>query len=223
MLNNLKNKKILFLEDNLTFAQNTIKLLELYFKEVIHSVSIKGAFAIFQNENIDMVISDLKVEDGIALNFIEDVRKIDSKIPIVVLSAHKDEDLLLKAIPLGLTTYAIKPLNFTQFEEILSLCSSQFDKITNSNIHLKDNIFYDMNKKIILKDNMEITLNQREVLFIELILKNKNSIVSKEQIEERIWENNEMSDSALKNLILRLRKKIDKSIFTTVPKLGYKL
>ena len=73
-------------------------------------------FENFQNNEIDIIISDLKVKDGLALSFIEQIRSINKEIPIVVLSAHKDEEFLLKAIPLGLTSYEIKPINFSDFK-----------------------------------------------------------------------------------------------------------
>ena len=140
-MNNLKNFKVLFLEDNQTFAEHTIYFLELYLKEVIHCVSMKEALEKFQQNEIDIIISDLKVKDGLALSFIEQIRSINKEIPIVVLSAHKDEEFLLKAIPLGLTSYEIKPINFSDFKNVLNKCAKTING--NSLVFLKEDIFYD--------------------------------------------------------------------------------
>ena len=130
-MKNLKNLKILFLEDNEIFAKNTIKLLEFYVKDIVHCTSIEKAIEIFNQDSIDIIISDLIVTDGNALTFIKYVRYKDLNVPIVVLSAHKDEELLFQAIPLGLTTYAIKPVDFNGVEAILQKCSDIFNNITH--------------------------------------------------------------------------------------------
>jgi len=221
VISNLKNTKVLFLEDNVTFAEHTIYFLELYVKKVIHCTNMNDAIKIFNNEGIDIIISDLKVEDGIALDFIEKIRQKDTNIPIVVISAHKDEEFLLKAIPLGLTAYEIKPIDFSSFKGILEKCILKLDR--NDLQLVKDNIFYDMNKKVIFKDNQEIVLSKKEALFVELLINNKNGITTKDQISQFVWQDNVMTESALKNFLLRIRKKVGKDFFYTIQSLGYRL
>lgn len=221
MISNLKNTKVLFLEDNVTFAEHTIYFLELYVKKVIHCTNMYDAIKTFNSEVIDIIISDLRVEDGIALDFIEKIRQKDTNIPIVVISAHKDEEFLLKAIPLGLTAYEIKPIDFSSFKGILEKCTSKLDR--NDLQLVKDNIFYDMNKKVIFKDNQEIVLSKKEALFVELLITNKNGITTKDQIAQSVWQDNVMTESALKNFLLRIRKKAGKDFFYTIQSLGYRL
>ena len=69
----------------------------------------------------------------------------------------------------------------------------------------------------------EISLTKKEALFVELLYENKTAIVSKEMINERIWENNIMSDPALKNFLLRIRKKTFRDFFYTIQGVGYRL
>ncbi len=220
-MNNLKHLKVLFIEDNLTFAEHTIYFLELYLKEVIHCTNMKDALQIFESENLDFIISDLKVEDGLSLTFIETVRSFNKNIPIVVLSAHKDEEFLLKAIPLGLIAYEVKPINFTDFKVVLNKCAEALN--VDSLVFIKNDVFYDQNKKSIFKNNEEIILSKKESSFVELLIKNKNSVVTKDDINTYIWENEYMSESALKNFLLRVRKKVGKEFFYTIQNIGYRL
>jgi len=223
MYKSFKQTRILFLEDNITFATHTIKLLELYVKEVLHCISIKSALKIFEEEDVDIIISDLKVEDGNALSFIKQIRCKNENIPIIVLSAHKDEKFLLEAIPLGLTAYAIKPINLEEFKSILQKCIYQLKKLNPNISHLKNNIYYNSKKKVIIKDNKEIDLRQKEALFIELFLSNKDGIITKDLISQTVWDDKIMSEAALKNFLLRIRKKIGKGTFKNIKGLGYKL
>jgi DNA-binding response OmpR family regulator len=222
-MKNLKQKRILFLEDNIAFAHDTIRFLSHYVKEVIHVENMVEARQKFNDESIDIIISDLKVKDGIALSFIEEIRKIDSTVPIVVLSAHKDEELLLKAIPLGLTTYAIKPINFKEFESVLTKCSVILQLFDKNKIFVKDDTFYDKGRKLLLVKEKAITLTKKEAEFLELLIENKNAIVTKEMIDNTIWENDSMSEPALKNFLLRIRKKTYRDLFYTVQGVGYRL
>ena len=222
-MKNLKQKKILFLEDNVSFANDTIRFLNHYAKEVIHVESVKDALIKFNEQNIDIIISDLKVKDGIALVFIEEIRKSNTRVPIVVLSAHKDEELLLKAIPLGLTAYAIKPINLSDFEEVLKECSDKLSLLDVDIVFLKENTFYDKGRKLIILDDIPVVLTKKEADFIELLIKNKNSIVTKYMINDIIWGNDIMSEPALKNFLLRIRKKTYGDLFYTIQGVGYRL
>ena len=221
MNHNLKHLKVLFLEDNPVFAEHTTYFLDLYVKEVKHCTNMKKAIALFTTEKFDIIISDLKVEDGIALSFIQQVRAIDKDIPIVVLSAHKDEEFLLKAIPLRLTSYEIKPINFKDFKEVLYLCASSLN--LKSRVLIKEDIFYDYEKKLIVKNDEEVLLSKKESLFVELLIKNKESITTKEDIDIAIWEDDYMSEAALKNFLLRIRKKAGKDLFYTIQNIGYRI
>ena len=179
-MNTLKDFTVLFLEDNKVFAEHTIYFLELYVKKVIHCTNMKDAFEIFQTKEIDIIISDLKVEDGIALSLIENIRNLEQKVPIVLLSAPKDD------------------------------------------VTIKDEYAYHYDKKIVFRDNIEIVLSKKEALFVELLIKNKNGITTKEDINSHIWEDEFMSESALKNFLLRVRKKLGKDFFYTVQNIGYR-
>jgi two-component system, OmpR family, response regulator VanR len=223
MTNNLKHLNILFLEDNSTFAEHTINYLKLYVHSVTHCGSIKEAVDAFENNVFDIILSDLKLSDGNALDFIEAIREKNETIPIVVISAHKDEEFLLKAIPLHLTAYEIKPLNFSKFQETLEKCASLVVTNNQNTVFVKDNIYYNLDKKIVIKDKKEIKLTGKEILFVELLLDNKNSIVSKEQLAKFVWKNEKMSESALKNFLMRIRKKCGKNFFYTVSKVGFRL
>lgn len=219
-MNSLQSMKMLFLEDNKTFAEYTISFFELYVHSVIHVTNMEDALEYFLNEKVDIIISDLKVEDGIAIHFIEKIRDTNQDIPIVVLSAHKDEEFLLQAIPLGLISYEIKPINFANFKNVLHKCAQ---KINSTLLFVKNDIYYNPNKKYLLKGEQEVLLSKKESLFVELLIENKNTIITKDDISNFIWENEIMSDSALKNFLLRIRKKVGKDLFYTIQNVGYRL
>jgi len=217
----LKELNVLLLEDNIEFAKNTIETLNLYFKEVHHSKNIKGSLSIFANSRVDIIISDIKVDDGNGLDFIKAIRESNSDLPIVILSAHKDEEFLFEAIGLNILSYELKPLSYEKLNKLLSIISKKF--YNNKEVEIGKNILYNYITKEIYEDNKTINLTKKEILFIELLIKNSDKVVTNQIIQRDIYEDKVMSESALKNLLLRLRKKVSKEFITTVTNVGYKL
>lgn len=222
-MSGLKSYNLLFLEDNLNFAKNTSEFFSLLFHSVYHAASIKEALRLFQKNTIHLIISDIKVEDGNGLEFIEAIRREDSHVPIIVLSAHKDEDFLFRAIRLGLCDYLLKPIVHDELMEALKKAQAIMEQIYCHIKHLKEEYYYDYSKQVLVVENREVTLTDKESRLIELLLKQPATAISKMAIEVAVYGDEGMSDSALKNLLLRLRKKTDPEFIRTVPGIGYRL
>jgi len=217
---NLNKLNILLLEDNEEFAKNTMEFLQIYFQDIFHSVSIKGALDLYDDYHIDIIISDIKVTDGNGLDFIKAIREKDKNIPIVVLSAYKDEDFLFQAIPLNICSYEVKPLSYDKLISLLELLSSKFN---NNNSFIYKNSTYNFKTKVLNIDEVSVYLTKNEILFIELLIINKNEIITYNMIQRDVYREKVMSDSSIKNLVLRLRKKLPIDFITAVAGVGYKL
>ena len=217
----LKKLNILFLEDNEEFAKNTTSVLNMYFKKVFHSDNVADALMLFDTYKIDVIISDIKVKGGNGLDFIKQVREKNEDIPIVILSAHKDENFLFKAIGLNLLSYELKPLRYEQLIAVLEKISLKLN--IEKRVQIASELSYSHKTKLLYENDKEIKLAKRESLLIELLIKNKNTAVSNELIQKDVWQEKPMSEAAIKNLILRLRKKVTTRFILTVTNMGYKL
>jgi DNA-binding winged helix-turn-helix (wHTH) protein len=90
-------------------------------------------------------------------------------------------------------------------------------------VALKDGFVYNKELKTISKEKETFTLNKKEILFFDMLILNKNKVITKEMIASMVYENENMSDSALNNFIMRLRRRFGKSFLHTIPDVGYKL
>jgi len=223
MLENLKHKTILFLEDNLEFAANTINLLQMFVQTVYHAQEIEQARTILSSNPIDIIICDVKLKNENGIDFIRDVRTKDTKIPILIISGHKDEEFLFRAIPLGLTAYLLKPLKYETLIDALKQCVDAIDAHQMKKIELKEGWYYDVENKCMEKGGILYTLNKKEALFIELLSKNRDRLITKEMVDAAVWGYDEMSDSAITNFILRIRRRFGKNFIFTIPDVGYRL
>ncbi len=94
----LNDKTLLLLEDNVEFIDNAVSLFTMFVAKVCVAHTIKEACDLMRHEKIDIIISDIHLRNENGLDFIKQVRKSNNAIPILVLSGHKDEELLFKAL-----------------------------------------------------------------------------------------------------------------------------
>lgn len=218
-----KDKNLLLLEDSEEFIENAISLFNMFVNKTFVAKNITQAFEIIENEKIDLIISDIHLKNESGLDFVEKYRQINNQTPILILSGYKDEDLLFKAMTLNLSGYLLKPINlealFTAFEK----CKNKINFNNQTIIDLKDDFKYDKELKKIITTNKIFELNKKEILFFEMLCENQKRIITKDMFQKCVYEYEPMSDSALNNFILRIRKRFGKRFLHTIPDVGYKL
>ncbi|WP_323669324.1 response regulator transcription factor [Aliarcobacter butzleri] len=213
----MKSLKVLIVEDETKLA-NLIKasIKELFFKVNIAKDGIEGLKK-FQSFKPDIIISDITMPNLDGLEMCQKIRE-ESNIPIVILSAYSQKEKLLKAIDLGINKYFIKPFDIEEFLEYLKNLSKNIKKIKT--YKLKDNFVFDNNSVCLYKDEILINLTKREREFLNILIKNKNSLVKKEDIKTLLW-NEDVSDERLRTFIKRLRLKTSKDLVENVSSQGY--
>jgi YesN/AraC family two-component response regulator len=102
---------LLYVEDNEAIREGMMVLFKSLFKDVIESRNGQEGLENFENKNVDLVITDLSmpVMDGISM--ISEIRKVDTNIPILVMSAHNESDYFIKTIELGVDGFLLKPID----------------------------------------------------------------------------------------------------------------
>jgi len=219
----LKSKQMLFLEDDEELSLMMIPIFKVFVKEVFYAQTIETARDILKVQSIDLIFTDIHLKNENGLDFVKEVRLENEEIPIIILSGYKDEPLLLKAIPLGLSDYLIKPVNYTQLTAAFEKCMHKMDRVSTQSVPLSNGFSYNVDEKKLMKEGVYYELKKKELLFMELLSKNKNRLITKEMIEAYVWESEEMSDAALYNFIMRIRNRFGKDFIHMISNLGYRL
>ena len=226
-LNNiLKNLTILYIEDEENIRENIKKVLLLLCKNVFDVSNAEDATMTLKNQRIDIIISDINLPKDNGIKFIQEVRKIDKTIPVILLSAFTDTKYLLEATKLKLVDYLTKPVDFKTLNKALQTCVEEILDNSRYSINFQNNIQFNvLHKKLInLNTNEEIMLTLKEVDLISFLIKNNNRLVSTDELKSNLWEDClEATDSALKNLLNKVRKKIGKESISNISGIGYKL
>jgi len=218
-----KKLNILLLEDDVSFASSLTQTLELYFKYVYFATNIKEANEICEEKKVDVVMSDIHLEKENGLDFISQIKNENKDIPIVIISGFNDKEYLMQAIKLGVIDYLVKPFDLEDIEKALKRCKENLKHEQSELYMLKENIYFDMQKRLLFENHEELTITSKEYLFLKLAIDKKGYILSKEMIEEVVYGLETMSPAALKNLLFRIRKKLGKEFIETLPELGYRV
>ena len=222
----LNSLNILYIEDEEIIKENIKKTLTLFCENIFDASNIEDAKIILQKYRIDIVITDINLPETNGIEFIKEFRKIDKKIPILILSAYTDKNYLLEAIKLKLTDYLTKPIDFKSLQLALYKCVDEILENSRYVISFKNSIEFNvLHKKLFCKNNNEeMLLTSKELMLLEYLVKHSNRIVSIDELKNYIWKDElESTDSALKNLLNKIRKKIGKDSILNISGVGYRL
>lgn len=224
MLKNInKNIKILYVEDDEIARENGVEFLENFFEQIYAASDAIVALQLYEKYKPDIIITDIQMPKLNGLEFVKRIREKDKKTQIIIITAFCDKDYLLKAIELQLVKYLVKPVKEKEFEEALFLCVNSLQEDNSNIVKLDENCYFDtFNKNLVIKDEI-IKLRAKEILFLELLIKNKNRYVSYEEIENYVWVDSVMTKDALKTLVKNLKTKIPKDLILNLTNSGYKI
>lgn len=204
------------------------KAISVYFKKekfyVLSSFSGQEALDILFQNNLDLIILDINLPDLSGFNLIEQIKIINSNIPILILSACDLDSAILHGFNLGAEDYVTKPFNIEILHKKINVI---LKRNTKNTFYKDDHLFFDKNTSKLVIDNKEIKLTPLEFKLLSLFLENQNQIILKETIIEKIWDSNEnyVDEHTLLVNISRLRNKIEDDkhhYIKTVYGLGYR-
>ena len=224
MLKNInKNIKILYVEDDEIARENGVEYLENFFETIYEASDAIIALQLYEKYKPDIIITDIQMPKLNGLEFVKRIRQKDKKTQIIVITAFCDREYLLKAIELQLVKYLVKPVREKEFEEALFLCVNSLKEDSSNIVKLDESAYFDLfNKNLVINDEV-IKLRAKEILFLELLIKNKNRYVTYEEIENFVWFDSVMSKDALKTLVKNIKTKIPKDKILNLTNSGYKI
>lgn len=218
----LKDKKILYAEDDTITRTQTAEILEILFGSVIVTDNGKEAFQLYEDESPDLLLTDIKMprKDGISL--IRRIRQNDYELPIVLITSFAEQHLLLDAANLSIDGYLVKPVELDKLTSALCKAIQRSYK-EEGLIVLCKNIYYNTATKELYRNARNVVLGVKEQELLRLLLSNRHRTVTKEEIGQLLWPLDTICESAVKNIVLRLRKKIGADVIVSVRGVGYRL
>jgi YesN/AraC family two-component response regulator len=108
----LKDKKVLYVEDDQSIINSFIPIFKKIFKDVLTAKNGEDGYYLFKNnQDIDFVVTDIKMPRMNGLDMCHAIKQINPNIPCVITTAHAESEYLKKADEIGIYKYITKPLN----------------------------------------------------------------------------------------------------------------
>jgi DNA-binding response OmpR family regulator len=223
VLNKLKEKTILLVEDEDVIRNNIASMLKHFFKEVYTASDGYEGVDKYEDYLPNIVMTDLKMPIMGGFELIEELKKRSSKAYTIIVSAHTDTELLIEAINNGVDRYIIKPVTEDELFEAFEAYFKKLDETTPKVVELNETTKIDLDKHLAIIDGVEVKLNKKENQLLTLLCVDMNKAVSYEEIEYQIWGSDSMSLSAIRSVVRDLRKKIGSEFVVNVSGIGYRL
>ncbi len=171
----------------------------------------------------DAVILDLSLPEKDGLDILQDWRRQKRQEPVLILTARGDVEERIKGLNAGADDYLPKPFALGEVIARLNALIRRRNGETGSLINYRRIRFNPQTKQTLL-DGKEVILAPKETALLELLLLNRNRVMSKEIIEEKLYSwDDDVSSNAVEVHVHHLRKKLGKDLIKTINKVGYML
>ena len=180
------------------------------------------AVKLVENNNYDLIIMDIMMPKMDGYEAVKKIKAINKNIPVIMLSARKEEEDKLQGFDYGIDDYVTKPFSPKELMARIKAVTKRTDKeghIKVGNIELDSKSY----QVFINGENIDVTHTQFELL--KLFLTNQNIALSRDKIIESIWGYDyEADDRTIDAHIKLLRAKLGKyrNSIKTIRKVGYK-
>lgn len=220
--------KILIIEDEFSLADAISETLKKEkFSTHIETDGEKGEYEALTNI-YDIILLDIMLPNLNGFKILENIRKEKIDTPVIILTAKSEIADKLKGLENGADDYITKPFHMRELVARIRIILKRKSNIQDSSILEYGDLRLELRTGKMYSNNNEIAINGKELELLELLLLNKNQIVNREILANKIWGYE--SDAEYNNVevyvsFLRKKLKIIKSHvkIKAVRGIGYKM
>ena len=199
--------KVLIIEDEIKLRNELKIFLENNGYEVSTVEDFTNVLETISKIQTDIILMDINLPNINGEFLCKEIRK-NNNVPIIMVTSKNTEMDELISINYGADDFITKPYNpqilLARIERILSRTTKVIDNIKYKDLEL------DINKSLIIKNDKKIELSRNEIKILYYLLKNRGNIISRDDIMNYLWDNDEfVDDNTLTVNINRLRNKLE--------------
>lgn len=182
------------------------------------------ALEIFESTTFDLILLDIMLPSLSGIDVLKAIRKI-SNTPVMMLTAVDDEYTQLVSFNHLISDYVVKPFSplilLKRVENILRTSNLQLEK--ESQEDNPSDIMLTFDDSAVIYHGDKVSLTKKEYDILELLMRYRSRLVTREQLMNTIWGYSELDSRVLDNHIKNIRKKCPDIPLQTVTGMGYKL
>lgn len=221
-------KHILIIEDDAALCKELVELLENAGYRAGALKDFSAAAAVVLAANADLLLLDINLPGQNGELLLREIRK-SSQIPVIMVTSRTSEADEVLSMSYGADDYITKPYNPTILLLRIANIFKRVDAAGGDSSALKyREVLVNPAKGTLVRGSEELLLTKNEMIIFQLLLANRNRIVSRDELMTDLWDNNEfINDNALTVNISRLRAKLAEfgypDVIETRKKQGYLL
>ncbi len=213
--------KVLVVEDDPSIADFVTSALVQQGYEAVWSPDGETALLNFQQVDPQAVLLDLMLGRISGLDVLSAFRNF-SDLPVIVISAKDDEEVIVEAFERGADDYITKP--FSTRELIARLKANLRKSPSDCGVTRLGTVTVNWRRAEVQREGMMVFLTAREFELLQTFYLHREVILTREQLLQRLWGHEFIGDGrVVDTAIKRLRKKIGNNLIETVRGLGYRL
>jgi DNA-binding response OmpR family regulator len=198
--------KILIVEDETGIANFLKQGLEEEGYEVLVAHDGKKGYELYQNHKVDLVLLDWILPKMTGIEVCKAIRKSDPKIPIIFLTAKDLVQETIEGLQAGANDYIKKPFSFDELVVRIKIHFREEEEIDELSL---GTIRIIQSKHQVLSDNKEVVLTQREYELLLYLIKNQDTVCTRSQIIEDVWNIHYDYDTGVIDVFMNaIRKKL---------------
>ncbi len=175
------------------------------------------------SEKYDVIVLDLMLPNKDGLSIAKDLRKENIHTPILILTAKGEIDDKVLGLNSGADDYLVKPFAFEELVARVQALARRPDRIKNEELRIK-NLMLNTKAQEVKQDNKTIQLSKKEYQLLEYLMKNKDRVISKDDIISHVWDYEaDILPNTVEVFVKYLRNKLGKEVIKTVRGFGYKI
>lgn len=193
-------------------------------------VAYDGAMGLrlFQSSSFQLVISDIILPKLDGFELCKEIRKVNERIPILMLTALGSADDKLEGFDAGVDDYMVKPFDFRELNARVKVL---LKRNAETVVRPPEQITYadlsvNLNLREVTRNNIAIKLSPKEYNLLLYMLENAEKVITRVEIAEKVWNTHfDTGTNFIDVYINYLRKKIDKDfgkkLIHTKPGVGF--
>ena len=213
---------ILIIEDN----EDILELEELHLMkagfDVLGFLNTKGVLQALEEENISLMIVDRNLPNIEGSEFVQELRDMGYDIPVIFVTAKDNDESVQEGFLRGGDDYIKKPFNMNELVLRVKAHVARYRGM-NSKIKYKG-LLLDSEAMSVILDDEVIKLSALEFKLIEYLIKNRNRVVSREELIKEIWRE-DVGNKSVNMAISRLKSKLEtnENYIEAIRGVGYKI
>ncbi len=213
--------RLLLIEDDESLAQGMLTALHRAGYAVDHAASGAVARRFYEAGQLDLVILDLGLPDIDGLSLLVDLRKIQTGIPVLILTARDALSDKIAGLDAGADDYLTKPFAFEELLARIRVLSRRSGQLRETEIHIGNVSLNIASHEVQLNGEVQ-KVSRREFAILRALADRPGQVFSREQLEEKLYSwGDEVSSNTVDVHVHNLRKKLGHSVIKTIRGVGF--